>query len=286
MAAIDSCIEALSAIGFTDLESKVYTFLAQEAPATGYRIAQAIGKPVANTYKAIESLERKGALLIDEGDNRMCRAVPPEELFSRLDRRFRESCQRASEALAQLKAPPQDDRVYQLRSRDQIFERARRMLASAQKVALASLFPDPLAELSEDLVKAAKRVDLVVKAYQPVSLKGVEVVQSTQNIAGDERVWPGQEMHLVIDGQEHLYALLDHEPPGVLQAVWSKSAYLSLIAHNGLAVELAFTTLSRQVQSNRPRAEMKATLEAIRHPLDTPGCRHFMSAYLKAVGQR
>jgi len=48
--------ELLVPFGFTNLESEIYVFLLGESPATGYRIAQAIGKPAANTYKAIESL--------------------------------------------------------------------------------------------------------------------------------------------------------------------------------------------------------------------------------------
>src|SRR4051794_8088247 len=160
---LDECVDAFVRLGFTEMEGRIYTFLCQEAPATGYRIAQAIGKPVANTYKAIEVLERKGALLVDDGENRMYRAVPVEEILGRLDRDFRESRARTARAFAPLGTPAEDERVYQLRAREQVLERARQMLAGAQKVALASLFPEPLELLREDLERAARRVDVVVK---------------------------------------------------------------------------------------------------------------------------
>ncbi len=86
--ASDDCIEALVSLGFTALESEIYTFLLQESPVTGYRVAQALGKPTANTYKAIESLALKGAVIVAEGAQRHCRAVPAQELLNRLDRRF------------------------------------------------------------------------------------------------------------------------------------------------------------------------------------------------------
>ncbi|MDO8629132.1 MAG: helix-turn-helix domain-containing protein, partial [Phycisphaerales bacterium] len=73
----EQVIQTLVPLGFTPLEGEVYAILVAESPATGYRVAQAIGKPVANTYKAIESLERKGAIVVDDGESRLCRAVPP-----------------------------------------------------------------------------------------------------------------------------------------------------------------------------------------------------------------
>src|SRR5690348_9159997 len=145
--AVEQCVDALAELGFTELEGRVYAFLCREAPATGYRIAQAIGKPVANVYKAIDTLERKGAVLIDDGENRMCRGVPLDELLARIERDFRRSRTRAVQAFAGLEAPADDDRIYQLRSHEQILERARQMLAGARRVVLASLFPAPLESL-------------------------------------------------------------------------------------------------------------------------------------------
>lgn len=50
--AAQSCVAALSSLGFTELEASVYAYLVQKSPATGYRVAQAIRKPVANlSYK-------------------------------------------------------------------------------------------------------------------------------------------------------------------------------------------------------------------------------------------
>jgi sugar-specific transcriptional regulator TrmB len=267
------------------MEARIYTFLCQEAPATGYRVAQAIGKPVANTYKAIEVLARKGAVLVDDGENRMCRAVPIDEILTRLERDFRESSVRTARAFEGLEKPADDERVYQLRSREQILERARQMLAGAQKVALAALFPEPARLLKADLEAAAKRVDVAVKVYQEIEVKGAEVVLSSQPFDDARAFWPGQELNLVVDGEQHMLALLDHDPPGVVQAVWSRSTYLSLGVHNGMAVELGFTTLSRELLSGASQRTMRKTLERLRHPRDTPGYELFMQR-MKSAAQK
>lgn len=282
---LEACVEALGPLGFTEMEARIYTFLCQEAPATGYRIAQAIGKPVANTYKVIEVLERKGAVLVDDGESRMCRAVPVEEILGRLEREFRKNRARTVEAFARVEAPADDERVYQLRSRDQIVERARQMLADARHVALLSLFPEPLEVLRDDIERAAKRIDVAVKLYQPAEVKGASLVQSIQQFEDPRQFWPGQELNAVVDGEQLLLALLDHDPPGVVQAVWSRSTYLSLVIHNGMAVELGFTTLSRDVLSGASDKAMRKTLEQLRHPKETPGYKSFMSRIPK-TGRR
>ena len=69
-------VPPLVSLGFTALAAEIYAWLPEEAPVTGYRIAQAIGKPAPNVYKAIETLETKGAVMVDEGKSRLCRPVP------------------------------------------------------------------------------------------------------------------------------------------------------------------------------------------------------------------
>jgi sugar-specific transcriptional regulator TrmB len=77
-------LQSLVSLGFTPLEAEVYVCLVQDSPATGYRVAQAVGRPVAGIYKTIESLANKGAVVLDDGESRLCRAVPPAELLARL----------------------------------------------------------------------------------------------------------------------------------------------------------------------------------------------------------
>ena len=81
-------VQALQTLGFSALEASIYSFLLTESTATGYRIAQALGKPVANTYKGIQALQAKGAVLVEDGSTRLCRAVPPDELMGQMERAF------------------------------------------------------------------------------------------------------------------------------------------------------------------------------------------------------
>ncbi len=228
-------------LGFTDLEARIYAYLLGHEPATAYRIAHAIGKPAANTYQAVASLAARGAVQVDEGESRLVRSVPAEELLARLERGFRERRERAAGALAELERPDADDRVYALRTPEQVLERARAMLARAEVIAVLDVFPGVFALLRDDLAAAAGRgVRAAAKVYAPAEAKGVDLVREPDPERARSR-WPGQQLSLVVDAREHLLALFDRELAGVHQALWSQSTFLSCLQHNHVAMEIAFT---------------------------------------------
>jgi sugar-specific transcriptional regulator TrmB len=263
-------IEPLIGLGLTALEAEIYVFLLQESPATGYRIAQAIGKPAANTYKAIESLARKGAVLLDEGRSRLCRAVPAAEFLGRLERGFRKVKREAAAVLEGLPGAAADDRVYQLRSRDQVFERCRNMLERCRQVALLDVYPQPLEELRADVERAVARgVAVALQVYAPAVLPGAEVVLKGEVERVVER-WPGQWLNLGIDGQEHLLAYLTADGKDVHQAIWTGSAYLSWVYHTGASSELVVSELQTLLDAGASAEELRDALRRDRQRIQTP----------------
>ncbi|MBI1212578.1 MAG: TrmB family transcriptional regulator [Alphaproteobacteria bacterium] len=233
--------QALENLGFSEIESLIYCFLLKESPATGYRISHAIGKPTANTYKAIAALAQRGAIVVDDAQNRLCRAVLPSELLDRLDRDFGTRRKQAETQLAKIRPATNDDRVYQLSDVEQVLERARTMLGQAKSIAIADAFPNILRQIAPNLEAAAKRgVTVAVRTYEPAKLKGVAVL-----LAGEAprilRTWPGEQLNIVVDAEQYMLALLTKGAEAVHQAIWSNSTFLSCLQHNGLASELILT---------------------------------------------
>ena len=56
----------LGSIGFSGLEIDAYLALLEQPNASGYQVAQKIGKLVGSTYKALDSLRAKGAVVANE----------------------------------------------------------------------------------------------------------------------------------------------------------------------------------------------------------------------------
>lgn len=214
-------------IGFTNLESEIYVYLLQHSPATGYKIAKGIGRSFTNTYKAIAGLQARGAILVDEGDHKLSRAVPIEELMDQMETRFREKRRMAVEAVRKLPVSEEDNRIYHLASVDQVYERCRRMLRECEERALMEMFPEPCANLREPVEEAAARgIVIASRVYAGESLAGVRMIQSP---FGDEnlKVWRSQWLALFVDGRQFLLGHLVQGGGGVYECVWSANPFIS-----------------------------------------------------------
>ena len=274
--------QALENLGFSEIESLIYCFLLKESPATGYRISHAIGKPTANTYKAIAALAQRGAIDVDDAQNRLCRAVPPAELIDRLDRDFGARRHQAAAQLAKIRPATGDVRVYQLGDVDQVFERARTMLAGAKSVALVDAFPKVLAQIAPHLEAAAKRgVEVAVRAYERVVLKGVSIVVPTDG-GRVLSLWPGEQLNIAVDAEQYMLALLAKDAKTLHQAIWSNSTFLSCLQHNGLASELILT----EMQQNKRGADSTPMERLSLTRSKSPGLQRLMERYAETPAPR
>ncbi len=250
----------LVALGFTELEAEVYVFLLREAPATGYRVAQGIGRTAANTYKALEALEKRGAVMMEDAEPRLCRPVPPAELLRSLERAFTQHRQKAAQALGRLGGGASDDRVYQLRTPAQVYERCRTLLAEARQIVLMDIFPLPLAELRDEVEEAVARgVRVGVLAIEPVALAGAEVVvnHEAENVRSH---WPGQWVNLAADSVQQVHALTTPDGSEVVHATWSRSAFLAHLYQSGLLGEITASAVRRALAEGRSSDEIATLL--------------------------
>ncbi len=281
-------IKPLVDLGLTALESQTYAYLSENSPATGYRVAKAIGRPTANTYKAIQSLQDKGAVITEDSTNRLCRAVPMDEFLDGLERRFSHLKKEARKELAKLKPAPEDERFYYLQTPDQVFERLRRMLQKCEQIALFDLFPMTLDQIKGEIEAAAARgIRVAVKVYRPCNVGGAQVVTAPK---GQETIkrWPGQWANGVVDGREHMLAFLSRDGARVLQAVWSTNTYTSWIYHSSLMFELLHGVLLErfgELAGNVPLPERYKNLEAMKGE-EPPGYQMLLERFSEKEDKR
>ncbi|RYG49115.1 hypothetical protein EON79_02435 [bacterium] len=241
---------ALLPFGFTALESEIYGFLARESPATGYRIAQGIEKPAANVYKALQTLESKGAVLVEDGEARQVRAVPAEELLTRLAREFQAHQKTARDLFARVARPTEDERVYTFRSADAALAQAKDRIAEATQVIVGALGDEAAMALEEELTDARAR--------------GVDVALITSDGEGDD-VFEGagpDELRLAIDARAALTGRLGIDP----WVVAGRSTTFAEGVHRGLAAEIALAHVHEEIEDGAGSKRIGRALEKLRLP--------------------
>lgn len=142
--------DALVSLGFTALESEIYASLVQEGSASGYRVAQSIGKPAANTYKALESLQRKGAVVQDDAKKKTYAPIAPETLLARLNKEFDRSRATALKAFKDATVPTTASKLIPISSLEQAIQIAKNTLATATET-IVLIASDSVFNALEDL---------------------------------------------------------------------------------------------------------------------------------------
>ncbi|MBU0754479.1 MAG: hypothetical protein KJ645_05030, partial [Planctomycetes bacterium] len=149
----------------------------------------------------------------------------------------------AEQALETLSRRSQDSGIYHLKTVDQVIQRSKAMLKRAQGIVLCDLFPGPFALLADSLGETAARgVHVFCKVYNNGEIPGVKTLKLPGHDPALDK-WPGQQITVVIDSEEHLLGLLARDMKQVHEAVWSNSTLLSCMHHNNMAAEILFTCL-------------------------------------------
>lgn len=247
-----SVAETLVPFGFTALESEIYVFLLKLSPATGYKIAQGINKPAANTYKAIQALQSKGAILVEEGPSRLCRAIPLEELMNRLQKDFEAQRKIAEKQLKSIGKPAEDGRIYQLLSKEQILSRVREMLGSAKESILLKLPSDTLHAIEGDVEKAVDRgVKVHGLSVESIEIEGAEIAVQSEQIPGA--------LTVVSDTEQLITGILNSE--GESDAIWTRNSTLAKSTFVSLSAEFALAEVHMMLNADEKRGRMVRAIE-------------------------
>jgi sugar-specific transcriptional regulator TrmB len=231
--------DLLISVGLNDLEADVYMLLLQGEALTGYKIGKALGKPTANVYKAIESLAKKGAVIIEDEKSSQCKGVSIIEFCESIEAGIKRKTLETKKAFNKPKNETYDEKNYQVQSADLVFEKSRQMLKSCSTIVMLDAFPKVVDVLMDDITDAIKRgIEVYLQVYEDVQVKGANMVLIDAHATVLE-YWKSQQLNLVIDGKEHILALLSENLEEVYQATWSRNLYLSSMLHMGFSNHFA-----------------------------------------------
>lgn len=253
---------ALESLGLGHIEALSYAYLAGNPSSTGYRVARGIGKPTANVYRALEALERKGLVVHDRGTPPAYRALPPDDMLALLEREFMQRKVLAARELAGLRRETDDEKLYALKTRDQVLSRAHVMFAAARKVVLVEApgaVIDHLAGAVDDARSRGIRVLLLTDG---------KTATSHADATGDARRRITT-VRMAADAREALMAALPEGSDGVREAVWTRSALIARMLHDALVCEIFYGLVERSLEDGISAEEVETAFDRCREIRET-----------------
>ena len=221
-------IENLLDLGFNRLESEVYIQLLTIPPATAYKVGKLINKPTANVYKAIDSLAKKGAVIMDNKKTKLCKAIKPEDFFNLYEANLLQKAKKAKENLKHLNVEVIDQSSYEIKSAALVFEKVKNILHNAKEIVVVDAFPKTLTQIANLLEETGKRgVKIYIEAYEEIEIPNTQITISKTVGSSAIQHWNSQQLNIMADGEVHLIALMDNNLKTIKQAVFSHNIYMS-----------------------------------------------------------
>lgn len=252
--------DLLGEMGLSHLEATIYIWLLENKRSTGYKIATKIGKPVANTYKALKSLERKGAVVSDNTSGKLYfDTVPVEQFLNAIENEFIKKREQIIREVDTLDVMQEPIGIYELKSAELVYEKAVNMIETAQHSLLIDCFPTPLARIKPNILKRSNTgIDIYLKHYAGETIEGVHLISKTESdIVLDEL--QGQWMIIIKDAVETLIAFFDRSGEEMIHSVWIQDAFISLIHFSGSVIECVLSEILEKVYKDKD-----ATIQSIK----------------------
>ncbi|MEM4756284.1 MAG: helix-turn-helix domain-containing protein [Candidatus Woesearchaeota archaeon] len=239
--------------GLNSYEAKIWTALLSRGVSTAGELAEISNVPRSRSYDVLESLEKKGFVIMKIDKPIKYMAVPPSEVLERVKKRTLENAEKQvelidslkeSELLEELKrihsqgidfVEPQELSAY-LRSRSHQYTQLDTMLRNAAESVFLITTSSGLISLADtlkrSLAKAAKR-GVKIKILAPLHDVPTPILDSLKEVAVLKHTASIKSKCCIIDNKEVLFALLDDGANEAYDgAIWVKSPFFagSLIA--------------------------------------------------------
>ena len=242
----------LRELGLNGLETTIYIWLLKNNRSTGYGIASQINKPVANTYKALNSLEKKGAVVSDNSsNNKYYSSVNVEEFLNRIEREFSNTKKEIIGEVNKLQVQQKSGGIYEIKSVEHVYEKAISMINTAETTLLVDCFPSPMKIIKESLSKkSSEGINIFLKNYCDIKIDDINQIYSKNPDLPVEGLG-GEWMTILKDTSESLVALFTKDCKKLKHCIWTKDSFLSFVLFNGSIFEFSYTEIFDKIYDDK-----------------------------------
>mgnify|MGYP006290270469 CR=1 FL=1 len=242
-------ISKLKDFGLNTYEIKIWTALLSRGISSAGELSDISNVPRSRTYDVLESLEKKGFIIMKVGKPIKYIAVPPYEVVERVKKDIEERTKTHVELIEEIK----NDSILEelnmlyskgvdivepselsgaLRNRDSLYQSLNLMLKSAEKSITIMTTDSGLARkaqvLAKNLEKAAKRgVDIRIAA--PLTDRSRDAFERLKDFADIKDISHVKARFVIVDGKQITFNLLDDETatPAYDVGIWVNTEFFA-----------------------------------------------------------
>jgi sugar-specific transcriptional regulator TrmB len=232
-------------------EVKVWTALLSRGVSTAGELSSISDVPRSRTYDILESLEKKGFVIMKLGKPIKFVALKPEEVIERVKKNLVVEAQNKSKRLETLKGDEvlkelnilftqgikfvePSDMSGSLRGRQNLYNHLDMMIREAQKSITIATTSDGLNRKLEALMPSlekAKKRGIKIKIAAPITAQNMKVVKDFSRVAEVKNSQQMKARFMIVDGQQLVFMLMDDEKvhPSYDLAIWANTDFFAEI---------------------------------------------------------
>ena len=238
----ESFLKKIKDFGLNSYEAKIWTALLSRGVSTAGELSDIAGVPRSRSYDILESLEKKGFIIMKIGKPIKYIALPPEEVVERVKKRVSFQAQEQTRVLDQLRGSDILKELNKLhtqgidtvnpfeltgvvKGRNQIYNHLNTMIKNATKSVVLMTTEEGLMRKHKHLgrvLRKARDKGVSVKILAPLTSKSKGIVREMSKFAEVKNTKGHNGRFCVVDSKELAFMLLDDSKvhPSYDMAVW------------------------------------------------------------------
>ncbi len=222
-------LSKLRDFGLNTYESKLWTALLSRGVSTAGELSDIAGVPRSRSYDVLESLEKKGFIIMKIGKPIKYIAVPPEEVLERVKKRIQEDAEIKSSILASLKDSEvltelellhkqgidliePTDLSASLKGRAAVYNQIDSMIKNAKESIIIMTTPQGLnrkVDALKNILAKAKERGVKIRIAAPLTEETNKAQETLKGIAELKNIKDIKSRFCLVDGKELTFMLMD-----------------------------------------------------------------------------
>jgi sugar-specific transcriptional regulator TrmB len=242
-------LNKLKDFGLNTYEGKLWTALLSRGVSTAGELSDIANVPRSRSYDVLESLEKKGFIIMKVGKPIKYIAVPPEEVIERVKKKIKETAETQSNMLEGLKDSEvlselnslhtqgidlvePSDLTGSLKGRPALYNHIEMMVKGAKKSIIIMTSSEGLARKSETLKNVLQKAHdrgVKIRIAAPLDNNAKKAAASLEGVAEVRHIDSIKSRFCIVDENQMAFMLLDDKKvhPTYDTAIWANTDFFA-----------------------------------------------------------